>query len=60
MRGARNRTARLGDRAAMPSPMPVIDVNSGCAKPVSGTRTMKIAVTANAPAAKPPSSAALA
>ena len=33
----------------MPSPIPVIEVNSGCAKPVSGTRRMKMTVTTSAP-----------
>ena len=55
--GASTRTARRGDRAAKPSPMPVNELNSGWAKPVSGTRTMKIAVAARAPAAYPFSAA---
>ena len=37
----------------MPSPIPVIEVNSGCANPVSGTRRMNVNVTKNAPVAKP-------
>ncbi len=40
--GASQRMRRSAERAAMPRPMPVIEVNRGCAKPVNRMRTMKI------------------
>ena len=51
--GARNLIRRSADRAATPSPIPVIAVNSGCAKPVSTIRAMKSWMTAWAPDAGP-------
>jgi hypothetical protein len=58
--GARMRTVRLADRAATPSPMPVIAVNSGWAKPDSAIRTKKMPMTLATPPATPPLSAPVA
>ena len=55
--GASTRTRLSADRAATPSPMPVIAVNSGWAKPDSAMRTTKMPMTLATPPATPARSA---
>ena len=51
--GASTRTRRSAERAASPSPMPVIAVNSGWAKPENTIRAKKIPMTCATPPATP-------
>lgn len=53
--GASHRTARLRDATAMPTPIPVKEVNRGWANGLAKQRTTKVVVSAEVPPGPMPS-----
>ena len=52
--GATKRTQRLAERLAIPKPMPVIAVNSGCANGDSSPRRTKMTIAPSSPSSYAP------